>query len=342
MEPACCGQRLRRPARHPDTAAVDLLELAATQHHAFTTAQAEAHGHTWRTIAGEIAAGRWLELGKGILVVRAAWEQLDREGQHLCRLSGRMLRKQVGWAAARRSAAVVHGLPFLGFPPDRPQLVRDRGASRSRAHDRHERILVLPEGDLQVVDGVPTTTLVRTWSDLAAEEPFRNAVVVADAVLRRGVSKEELLARATTSSAVEAAEFADPLAESALESISRVACRVLLLPIPRLQVKVLYAGEVVARVDHLWEELNTIGQADGALKYKDSSRVMKDKWQDEKLESLGFEVPRWGWDDAFRPELLRGTLTRAFARGRDKRIDPGVRLVQATLAESLHAWRTAA
>jgi hypothetical protein len=321
---------------------MDLLERAATQHHAFTTAQAKAAGYTWRTIAAEIAAGQWLDLGKGVMVAHAAWEGLDRDGQHLCRVSGRLLRKQLGWAAARRSSAIVHGLPLLGFPPERPQLVRDPGSSRSSGHSRHERILPVPAEDLAVIDGIPTTTLLRTWSDLAAEEPFRNAVVVGDAVLRRGVAREELLARASGPSALEAARFADPLAESALESISRVACRVLQLPIPRLQIKVLYAGEEVARVDSLWEDLHTIGQADGALKYKDSSRVMKDKWQDEKLESLGFEVARWGWDDAFRPQLLRGTLTRAFARGRDKRIDPGVRLVQATLAESLRVWRTAA
>jgi len=192
------------------------------------------------------------------------------------------------------------------------------------------------------VDGIDTTSLLRTWTDYSADEPFRNAVVVADALLRRGIRREDLVAASPTSVALDAARFADPLAESALESISRVACRTLEIAVPQLQIKVMYAGEEIARVDGLWEDVNTIGQADGALKYKDSSRVMKDKWQDERLESVGFEVVRWGWDDAWTPVRLKGPLRRAFERGRSKRLDPGVRLVQATLAESLQVWRRAA
>ena len=318
---------------------MELQEHAATQHHAFTAAQARSCGHTWRTIAQAVEGKVWLEIIRGVFVEKAIWDSLDREDQHRCRVHGRLLVKKQQWAAARRSAAVMHGLPIIGFPPERPQLVRDRGASRSHSHDRHERVAALPEADVVMTDGVRTTVLQRTWGDVANEEVFRNAVVLADAVLRKGVRREELLARADCSTARQAAMFAEPLAESALESISRVAFLTLGVPIPRLQIKVLYAGEEIARVDNLWDQFNMIGQADGALKYKDSARVMRDKWQDERLESVGFEVVRWGWDDAWTPELLRGQLKRGFERGSRQRIDPGVRLVQATLKESLRVWR---
>ncbi|MDX6265773.1 MAG: hypothetical protein QOD70_513 [Frankiales bacterium] len=325
---------------------MDLCEVAATQHHAFTTPQAKACGHTWRTVVAEVSSGRWLELGRGVFVERAVWDGLDREDQHRCRLHGRLLAmRSSSWSAARRSAAVMHKLPFIGFPPERPQLVRDAGGKKTHGHDRHERIADVPSDDLVEVDSVQATSVLRTFLDIAAEEPFRNAVVVADAALRRGVKQEDLIAGARalgSDVALEAATFAEALAESALESISRVAYRVLQVPLPRPQVKVLYAGEVIARVDNLWDEFNTIGQADGALKYKDSARVMRDKWQDERLESVGFEVVRWGWQDAWQPVLLRGPLKRAFARGRDKTIDPGVRLVQATLAETLATWKRVA
>ena len=193
-----------------------------------------------------------------------------------------------------------------------------------------------------VIDGLRTTTLARTWADIAVEEEFRTTVVLADAVLRKGVPRHELSARARTQVARDAAAFAEPLAESALESISRVGFLSLGVPIPRPQIKVLYGGEVIARVDNLWEEFHTIGQADGALKYKDSARVIRDKRQDEQLESVGFEVVRWGWDQAWRPQLLRGPLARGFERGSRQRIDSGVTLVQATLEESLRVWRRAA
>jgi hypothetical protein len=321
---------------------MELHELAASQHQAFSAAQARSCGHTWRTIAQAVEAKVWREIIRGVFVERATWDGLDREGQHRCRVHGRLLVKQQAWAAARRSAAVMHGLPLIGFPPDRPQLLRDRGETRSRGHDRHERISRLPAEDVTVIDGVRTTVLQRTWADIAAEEAFRNAVVLADAVLRKGVTRDELFERATCSTARKAAVFAEPLAESALESISRVGFLTIAVPIPRPQVRVLYAGEEIARVDNLWDEFNTIGQADGALKYKDSSRVLRDKWQDERLESLGFEVVRWGWSDAWTPELLRGPLARGFERGSRQRLDPGVRLVQATLAESLQKWRRVA
>lgn len=321
---------------------MDLREFAASQHHAFTAAQARSCGETWRTIARALESNVWLEIMRGVFVERAVWETLDQEDQHRCRLHGRLLAKRNPWAAARRSGAVMHDLPLIGFPPERPQLVRDRAGGRSRGHDRHERIADLPDEDVVVIDGVRTTALARTWAEIAAEEAFRNAVVLADAVLRKGITRDELFAKAKGAVARRAAEFAEPLAESALESISRVAFLTIGVPIPRPQIRVLYAGEEIARVDNLWDEYNTIGQADGALKYKDSARVLRDKRQDERLESVGFEVVRWGWDQAWRPALLSGPLRRGFERGSRQRIDPGVTLVQATLEETLRRWDQAA
>ena len=319
-----------------------LALLAAEQHHAFTAAQARACGHTSRTIHDAAARKEWLELQRGVYVERAVWLALDREGQHRCRLHARLLRKSAAWAGARRSAATVHDLPFIGYPPERVQLLRDRGDTRSQSHDRHERVGLLPAADIEVVDGLPVTVMARTWADIAASEDFRNAVVLADGALRRGVRREELMARAESDSARRAAVFADPLAESALESISRVGVLYLGMPIPKLQIKVIFEGAELARVDGFWEQFNTVGQADGALKYKDSKRVMYDKWQDERLESVGLEVVRWGWDDAWRWENLRGRLQRAFDRGSRQTIVPGVRFVPATLQESLGLGRRVA
>lgn len=320
-----------------------LSSLAAQQHHAFTAAQARACGHTTRTIADAVRTRAWISLQKGVYVERAIWAGLDQKGQHACRLHARLLRKGHTWAAARRSATVVHELPYLGRPPERPQLLRDRADSKSQSHDRHERVGFLPPEDTVVVDGFVTTTLSRTWLETAESEDFRNAVVVGDGVLRRGVAQDELIARAATDTARMAAQFLNPLAESALESISRVGVLRLGLPIPQLQIKVIFEGEELARVDAIWEEFNTIGQSDGAFKYKkDPQRVLYDKWQDGRLESIGFEVVRWGWDDAWRQERLRGPLLRGFERGSKQQLAPGVRLVQATLEESLGLWRRAA
>jgi hypothetical protein len=318
----------------------------------FTSAQAREQGWTWRDISRRRSAETLHELATGVFIHELEWNVLSAKHQHLALVRARILSKRRAWHAARRSAALAHGLPLIGTrPPALAQLLRDPGGGKSQGHSRHERIAELPESECVVVNGLPTTSLALTVIHMAREEAFRNAVVAADGALRRGMTKEQLLTMARKHgsqpgglTALAVAQFADGLAESALESISRVACVLVGLPVPELQIKVMYAGECVARVDGLWREFNVIGQADGALKYqeKGADRVLADKWQDEKLESLGFEVARWGWDTAWRPTSLGVVLRRAFERGARQRIDPGVTLVQATLEECLAVQHTRA
>jgi hypothetical protein len=124
--------------------------------------------------------------------------------------------------------------------------------------------------------------------------------------------------------------------ETALESLSWAACHTLGLEMPEPQVQVFLGSRLIARVDGLWRTRNTIGQADGLYKYNDRLGVIKDKKQDEELEDLGFEVARWGWDEAYRPEgVLDDRLRRAFERGSRQQLDPRVRLVATTLEQSL-------
>lgn len=131
--------------------------------------------------------------------------------------------------------------------------------------------------------------------DLARTECFRSAVVVADAALRAG----------TTTSL-----------------LAEVAGRCASWP----------GGAQAQRGDFLWRDAHTIGWADGAVKYTSRADLMAEKWQVERLENLGFEVVRWGWDEAYRggPGFDR-TISRARARGAAQQVDPGVRLVTTAL-----------
>jgi hypothetical protein len=103
----------------------------------------------------------------------------------------------------------------------------------------------LPDRHLTTVDGIPTTDAARTVVDLARWISYRSGVVVADSALRGGVSPPELAATAADCArwpgirqARDVIAFADGLAASPLESVSRVAFNNAGLPPPRLQVPI--------------------------------------------------------------------------------------------------------
>lgn len=326
---------------------MDREQLAAWSVHVgvpFTTSHAHRQGASGRDIDRLVEATVWLRLFKGVFVAAAVWQVADERGRHRLLVAGRLLQKDARWLAARRSAAVFHDLPLLGTTmPQRPQLLRGAEGTRAKAKDRHERVATLLPEEREEIGGVPVTSLARTVHDLARQESFRSALIATDGALRRGLSHDELLALARKRvdwpggwQALQVAKLANGLHESALESLSWAACHTLGLGMPEPQLRVYLGEQLVARVDGVWRAHNTIGQADGLYKYKDRAGVLADKRQDEALEDLGFEVARWGWDEAFRPAgVLDERLKRAFSRGQRQQVDPRVVLVPTTLEESL-------
>lgn len=310
----------------------------------FTTEDARRQGARGRDIERLVDAKVWRRLFKGVFVAAAVWQIADERGRHRLLVAARLKHKDARWVAARRSAAVFHDLPLLGKKlPSQAQLLRDAEGSRVKAKSRHERVATLLPEEREEIDGVPVTGLARTVHDLARQESFRSALIATDGALRRGLGHDELLALAKKRvdwpggwRALQVAKLADGRHESALESLSWAACHTLGLGMPEPQVRVFVGDRLVARVDGVWRAHNTIGQADGLFKYKDRTGVLHDKRQDEELEDLGFEVARWGWDEAFRPAgVLDERLRRAFGRGERQQIDPRVLLVPTTLEESL-------
>jgi len=182
----------------------------------------------------------------------------------------------------------------------------------------------LPGSQVTVRYGLRVTTPARTVVDLARVLPFRAGVVTADnALAQRLVTKDELRHVVATcrqwpgvTRAAEVVEFANGLSESALESIARVAFRDCGLPPPELQVWV-DGEEFVGRTDFLWKDSNTVGEADGALKYQDPSRARRQLWRDARLRDAGFEVVHFTWQEINEtPERVAASIRAAFERGR--------------------------
>jgi hypothetical protein len=224
------------------------------------------------------------------------------------------------------SAAVVHRLPLLGAPPPRVFLTKARG-SVFEGSKLHIAVAPLPEEDLVVVDGVRVTSVARTVVDCARVLAFPDAVVIADAALQRKLVVPEALdavaARQAGWPGAPAARrvvrFADGLAESPGESLSRVVFVELELPTPELQVHLQGGSGTTYRTDFYWEKYRTVGDFDGAVKYRGAdgaNAVVAEKIREDDLRDAGNEVFRWVWSELYQQrEALRRRALRTFARG---------------------------
>lgn len=91
--------------------------------------------------------------------------------------------------------------------------------------------------------------------------------------------------------------LASPLAESALESITRLALLDDGFPAPSLQKKVRDPGRgKIYRVDMMWPERRFILEVDGRTKYTDGEQ-WREKKRETRLRALGFQVERILWAD---------------------------------------------
>ncbi len=186
----------------------------------------------------------------------------------------------------------------------------------------------LEPDEITVVNGIRVTTPPRTVIDLARTEPFEQAVAIGDSALHQGLTTaaelREHLHRAKRRPGCKAAakvvDFLDGRSESVGESRSRVAFYRGGLPAPELQASVFTDdGELVARVDFLFEELGVICEFDGMVKYQNELRgrrtpeevVIAEKIREDRLRALGWIVVRFTWEDLDNPERLIARIQSA-------------------------------
>ena len=137
------------------------------------------------------------------------------------------------------------------------------GPARLRHHTRlvgvrHRRRLLRPD-EFTLVDGVPVTTLARTWVDLAEDLDLFDLVAAGDSALRAGTTFEQIatvLGRAGHRRGVRRARAALPLLDarsrSRPESWLRVECRWYGLPPPLVNRAVTVDGSWIGEPDLHW------------------------------------------------------------------------------------------
>lgn len=286
-----------------------------------------AAGDTGGYVDYQLDQGRWLRLRQGIYCTKSGYESVrDGKSRHRFMVAAAQQCLRDDGVASMWSAALLHGLPVPYKREQDVSITQQTGRGRHYP-DLRVRVAGLPPEDVTEVDGIPVTTVARTVVDLARRLPFIDAVVVADASLYlRSTTKDELLAVLGRcrrwpgiGRAREVVAFANGGAESPLESRSRVRLvRELGLPPPELNVLIPDAdGRPVARVDMLWREYRTIGEADGAVKYGEDepASLFLEKVREDTLRDLRYEVVRWTWWDVERtPGTVGGRVRRAFGR----------------------------
>jgi hypothetical protein len=227
--------------------------------------------------------------------------------------------------AVRSSAARIHGLEFYKPPPRRIEVVTADPRVHPVMRDGYALDhAVLPGADVVEAHGVALTSPGRTFVDAAADGDFVDRVVLADSGLHKGLfALDEILVRLDGLDGPfpidlrEVMAFADPRAESALESAARAIFHLAKIPPPMLQVWLLPG----VRVDFFWPAYRTVAEADGLIKYLLGSpaevrQTVEDEQERQRaIEAANYAVFRFAWDDlADRVGLLAG-LREAFARG---------------------------
>ena len=276
------------------------------------------------------ARGELVRVRRGAYLPVGEWDPIGIEARHVLTAVAAVRACRSRVVLSHVSAALLHGCPLLGAPPrDVHVSVPEAGGSR-REHGFVEHARALDDDDVVHLHGVPTVGLPTALVDVALTESFARAVAMVDHALCGGLVTQEALfedfdRRGTDRGRrrVEAVvDFASPLAQSALESSSRVGVRRLGFPDPELQHEFCRDGRLVARVDFWWPDEGVVGEADGATKYDDpdlrAGRTGREVVRDEKRreddvrefdEVRGFT--RWGWSHTRDLETLRQKLVRA-------------------------------
>lgn len=224
-----------------------------------------------------------------------------------------------------RTAAWMHRLDVQPSNPVQVALpAHVRIASRAGLEVRHCDL----DGEVQLINGVPATTIERTLLDICARSSSVDALVVLDmAVLAgHGLGRYAENAKGRPGAALlrGLAPFAAP-AESPMETRLRWMLIQAGLPIPEVQTD-LYDGEgrFVGRADLYYPAIHLVVEFDGA---NHRERLVSDDRRQNALVGAGYRVLRFTTADLYgRPQAVVAQVEAACSdtRARDTpRSGPG-------------------
>jgi hypothetical protein len=273
------------------------------------------HGDLVRVRRGVYATRRFISKATGNAVL---WQVL----QVASAVSGQSAPAAV---ASHQTAALIHGIALFEAPDAGivcltrpPGGYRGGGMPGVRFYSA-----VLPSAHLASGYGIKLTTAARTVVDLARSLPYLEGVASADSALHQRLTTKAELRRALTDCASWAGigqarrvvEFSNERAESVFESAARVIFAEAGLTPPQLQIDIVDdAFRFIGRVDFLWQEHQTIVEADGMEKYEDPQQARDQIRRDIRLRDAGYKVVHLTWAELFGDQArVIARIRKAFA-----------------------------
>ena len=258
-----------------------------------------------------------VRLFHGTAVERDDWAALSPLERRRLVVRARAARLQAAGVVSHRSAAALWGLPEHGRTDWRLHVIDPRATTTHGGRGVVRHVGSVDADDVVLLDGLRTTSLLRTVVDVARTSTFEHAVVVLDHVLHvGGLGRDDLTSaidgcsgRRGVRQAGAALAFADAAAESPGESISRLTVRRLGAPAPVLQER-FDTDRGRFRVDFWWPDAGVIGEFDGRVKYDGRDALWDEKLREDALRrsSRVHGFARWGMAEAEDPTRLAAVL----------------------------------
>jgi hypothetical protein len=282
----------------------------------------------------EVATGELVRIHRGAFVERSDWDLWTPHMRYQMKCIGAATAGRSRVVLSHQSAAAIHQIPQLGAYPALVHILASVQAGTRTEHGFRKHATPFPDIEVESRGELRVTTLVRTLIDIASTATFPNAVAALDWGLRPQsknvpprLTREDLLDCADRlglsrgrSNLMRALDFANPLAESAGESFSRVVIHQLGFPAPELQKEFFDDRGFIGRVDFWWPDHNLVGEFDGVAKYirDDYTRglspaqiVIAEKIREDRIRATGPGFVRWRWEHPANPQSLFFLLEEA-------------------------------
>lgn len=293
----------------------------------FTTGDAVGAGFSRGEIRGLVRRQEWVRLTTGCFATRAVHERLANSpaGRNLlAAAAATRVTAEPTWAS-HVSGLIAQGIVVPTTIPDRATVTADTARGTVRRYPTFDLWPSrLPKHHRTMVNGIRSVTGARAVVDAGRHTSSANQLAIADSALRlqRATTAEfdEVIAHCTGWPGVRSLRgtirYADGRRQSVLESVSYAAFIEFGMPLPECQAPIVDDwGDLIGIVDFLWRDHGVIGEADGAVKYREDlpgaepreTRLLAEKRRQELLERRGFVVVRWDWRDAtvHRAHLVR-------------------------------------
>ncbi len=284
-------------------------------------------GYGSRAIRALLEAGDLVRLRHGCYIRASLWNAQPPEARSrqliFAHAHGTRTTSTGTFLYSHTSAARLRRL-YLWDVDDAVHLLQKVRPSNER-HGRDVRCHTRPfaEHEVDVVNGLRTTSLERTLADCAMLLGYRQALILTDHGLRLGADAAVLQAMADALDGRRGIRTfrrvlatADPRSESPGESLARELILRFRIKPPEPQLEVSSrAGR--HRLDFAWKEEKIALEFDGKTKYFDyrptAEVIFEERRREKALMDEGWRFVRIEWQHLFREQEFKSRLLRALA-----------------------------